>query len=446
MGWRLAVKRRGRKIKKLSQTEVSQPELGLFAGKPNFAKDFQLSAGGVDATAARPLRILMIAPTSFFSDYGGHIRILEETRILQAMGHEVAIVTYYKGSNMPGLDIRRTRPLPWRTDYEVGSSRHKLAFDIYLAAQSIIEGWRYRPDIVHGHMHEGAFIGAMVAKLLRIPLVFDFQGSLTAEMVDHHFLNENGRVYTWAFRLEKWINQLPAAILTSSRQATDLLQHQFGVAITRLHPLPDCADTIRFNPDSFSPETKQFLKVQLGIPPDRLVIAYLGLLTDYQGIPHLIEAAARLKQMDESVHFLIMGYPNVDHYKQMAHAKGVADMVTFTGKVEYRDAPAYLSLGDIAVAPKMSATEGSGKLLNYMALAQPIVAYDSPVHREYLADLGVYAPLGDVAAFSQAIAALLPDAARRHELGQRLRQRASSEYSWQHAGDKIVSLYRCLTN
>ena len=68
----------------------------------------------VDVAAVRPLRILMIAPTSFFSDYGGHIRILEETRTLQNMGHKVAIVTYYKGSDMPGLDIRRTRPLPWR--------------------------------------------------------------------------------------------------------------------------------------------------------------------------------------------------------------------------------------------------------------------------------------------------------------------------------------------
>ena len=38
--------------------------------------------------AERPLRILMIAPTSFFSDYGGHIRILEETYTLQDMGHK----------------------------------------------------------------------------------------------------------------------------------------------------------------------------------------------------------------------------------------------------------------------------------------------------------------------------------------------------------------------
>ncbi|MFN2255386.1 MAG: glycosyltransferase, partial [Candidatus Promineifilaceae bacterium] len=131
----------------------------------------------------RLLRILMVAPTSFFSDYGGHIRILEETRALQALGHQVTIVTYYKGSNLPGLDIRRTARLPWHTDYEVGSSRHKLAFDVYLAAQTLIEGLRVKPDIVHGHMHEGALIGGVLARMLGKPLVFDFQGSMSAEMV-----------------------------------------------------------------------------------------------------------------------------------------------------------------------------------------------------------------------------------------------------------------------
>ncbi len=400
----------------------------------------------VEMAATRPLRVLMIAPTSFFSDYGGHIRILEEMRVLQAMGHEVAVVTYYKGSNMPGLDIRRTRPLPWRTDYEVGSSRHKLAFDVYLAAQSVIEALRYRPDVVHGHMHEGAIIGSVVAKLLRVPLVFDFQGSLSAEMVDHNFLAKDGRFYPWVFRLEKFITRLPAAILTSSRQATDLLREDFTVPMHRLQPLPDCADTTRFNPGNFPAEVRQNLKQKLRLPPDRPIVAYLGLLTDYQGIPHLLQAAAILKQAGESAHFLIMGYPNVDHYQKLAAHLRVEDIVTFTGKVEYRDAPLYLSLGDIAVAPKMSSTEGSGKLLNYMALAQPVVAYDSPVHREYLADLGVYAPLGDVNALAEGIATLLRAPVYGRELGQKLRQRAVTEYSWQRAGEEIVMLYRRLTN
>ncbi len=398
-----------------------------------------------DVAAERPLRILMIAPTSFFSDYGGHIRILEETRTLQSMGHEVAIVTYYKGSDMPGLDIRRTAPLPWHTDYEVGSSRHKIAFDVYLAWQSLLEGFRFRPDVIHGHMHEGALIGAVLAKLLRVPLVFDFQGSLTGEMVDHNFLNKNGRVYKMAYWLERKIDRRAKAILTSSVKATRLLEDEFDIPSERIHPLPDCADPVRFNPDNFSVEEQFSLKQRLGLPTDCPIISYLGLLTDYQGIPQLLETTAQLKAAGESFHTLIMGYPDVNRYRTMAQQLGVADKVTFTGKVEYRDAPFYLSLGDISVAPKMSLTEGSGKLLNYMALAQPVVAFDTAVHREYLADLGLYAPVGDVNAFTQAVQTLLLDTQKRQNLGQKLRERAIHVYSWRKAGEEIVSLYNELT-
>ena len=400
------------------------------------------SSGGGTAV---PLRILMIAPTSFFSDYGGHIRILEETRSLQALGHEVTIVTYYKGDNLPGLDIRRTAPLPWHTDYEVGSSRHKIAFDSFLAAQSLIEGLRVRPHVIHGHMHEGALIGGVLSRLLRVPLVFDFQGSLTGEMVDHKFLDPNGKVYPWAHRLERLITRLPQAILTSSVQARKLLQNEFRVPTARIHPLPDCADTVRFDPQKFSLEVQQALRHRLHIPPDRQVVVYLGLLTDYQGIPHLLEAGARLVRSGENVHFLVMGYPSVQHYQHMAQRLGLGNHITFTGKVEYRDAPLYLSLGDVAVAPKMSATEGSGKVLNYMAMAQPVVAYDTAVHREYLADLGVYAQPGDIAGFTHAIADLLHQPERCNILGNNLRARAIENYSWANAATKIIRIYKVLT-
>jgi glycosyltransferase involved in cell wall biosynthesis len=394
----------------------------------------------------RPLRILMIAPTSFFSEYGGHIRIYEETRALQALGHKVTIVTYYKGSDLPGFDIRRTAPLPWRADYEVGSSRHKIAFDVYLAVQSFIEGLRVRPDIIHGHMHEGALIGGVLARLLKVPLVFDFQGSLTAEMVDHHFLDENGRFYPLIHRIERFISRrLPQAVLTSSLRAQNLLKDEFQVPASLIHPLPDCADTTRFDPHLVSDGVKQRLRRRLGIPKDHLVVAYLGLLTDYQGIPHIIQAAEQLKQQGEKVHFLVMGYPNVQHYKNLAQKQGVADMMTFTGKIRYRSAPRFLSLGDIAIAPKMSASEGSGKLLNYMALAQPVVAYDSAVHREYLSEWGVYAPSGNATLFAEAIVHLVHNPAKRAYLGEKLRQRATKTYSWQTAGERIEKIYRQLT-
>lgn len=388
----------------------------------------------------------MIAPTSFFSDYGGHIRILEETRALQALGHQVRIVTYYKGSDMPGIDVRRTAALPWHTEYEVGSSRHKLAFDLYLAATTVREGLRFRPHVVHGHMHEGALIGSSLARLLRVPLVFDFQGSLSSEMVDHNFLSAGGRLFRIVQRLERFISRrLPQAILTSSGQARGLLIDRFAVDPRIVFELPDCADVERFRPGLLDSAARSALRRELGIADDQTVVAYLGLLTDYQGIPHLIEAAAALQKAGRAAHFLIMGYPNVDHFRQMAATAGVEKTMTFTGKIEYRDAPRYLALGDLAVAPKMSSTEGSGKILNYMAMAQAVVAYDTPVQREYLGDFGVYAPVGDMDGLAAGLADLLLAPERRQQLGTALRRRAIEHFSWQTAGERIQEVYRLLT-
>ncbi len=392
------------------------------------------------------IHVLMIAPTSFFSDYGGHIRILEEAFALQALGHRITIVTYYKGRDIPGLDIRRTAPLPYHANYEVGSSRHKLVFDLYLTVRALRVALRERPDLVHGHMHEGTLIGWFLSRLLRIPLVFDFQGGLTAEMIDHKFMRPGGKTFHFFRAMERFIDHRPQAILTSSKQVQSHLESDFQVPSERIVPLPDCVDLDRFNPDRFTPAQKRGMRTALGIPEDVCLVVYLGLLTEYQGIPHILQAAAQLKTKNEGrpVHFLMMGFPNLPTYRQMAFDLDVADRVLFPGKIPYDDAPLYLSLGDIAVTAKMSATEGSGKLLNYLALGLPVVAYDTPVHREYLGEFGEYVPVGDVAGLAGAIEGLAGDPARRGRLGRALAERTAACFTWPAAARQIETLYERL--
>jgi glycosyltransferase involved in cell wall biosynthesis len=173
------------------------------------------------------------------------------------------------------------------------------------------------------------------------------------------------------------------------------------------------------------------------------VVAYLGLLADYQGTPHLLQAARLLKKRGVEAHFLIMGFPSVEHYRRMARELEIADRVTFTGKVPYGQAPAHLALGDIAVAPKLSATEGAGKILNYMAMGLPTVAFDTPISRECLGALGTYAaPAGDPAALADAIEGLLEAPDQFVDIGQSLRERASRHFSWDRAGRHLLRVYR----
>ncbi len=385
----------------------------------------------------------MIAPTSFFLDYGAHVRILEEARILQKFGHRVKIVTYPLGNNIPDLDIERTLPVPFRARQEVGPSRSKLVIDVLLALKTLQVARRFKPDVIHGHIHEGAFIGGIVSRLLRVPLVFDFQGSMISEMIDHQFISSRHPLVPLIRRFEGWIDRLPHAILTSSHNAASLLAHDFHVALDKITVLLDCVNCGTFEPiaDQTRAEEMQALQARLNIPPERRIVVYIGLLDEYRGIGVLLDAAAELIQGGLDAHFVIIGFPNIERYRARAQALGISDRVTFPGRVPYRQVPLWLSLGDVAVEPKMSATEAAGKVLNYMAMGLPVVAFDIPVMREYLGPLGVYAPLGDASAFADRIRSLLGHPDRAREIGLGLRTCAQDGFSWERAGHAIEQVY-----
>ncbi len=400
--------------------------------------------GGQDVSSG--YRILMIAPTSFFADYGCHVRILEEARILKKLGHRVTLVTYHNGQDLPELEIQRTLPIPWRRHYEVGSSRHKIGFDALLGLKTLTLLARRRFDIIHAHLHEGALIGLVLGRLFRIPVVFDFQGSLTEEMIDHNFLRRESAYYPALRRLEQWIDRTPLAVFTSSSHAERILVEQFACPPERIHVLPDCVNGDVFRPAAdYAPQELQELRRHLGIPDGHKVIVYLGLLAEYQGTGLLLEAMQRILAQHDDVYLLLMGFPGLEVYQRQADTLGIRHAVTFTGRVPYQDAPRYLALGDVAAAPKLSLTEGAGKLLNYMAVGLPTVAFDTPVAREYLGHDGLLAIRGDVDSLVQQLsAALFPaagDARAPEEMGLRLRRRALQHFGWDQAGQTLVDIY-----
>ena len=387
----------------------------------------------------------MLAPTMFFADYGAHVRILEEVWSLQKQGHQVTVLAYPNGRDIAGVNVRRCWGVPFNYRVIVGSSRHKIYLDVLLAMMAVWHVIRHKPDIIHAHLHEGALIGWVLSKLTGAPLVFDFQGSLTAEMIDHKFLRSKSMAHKILSWLEKRINRAADVILTSSTHAAHLLVESFSVPARKIDPTPDCVNADTFCADNYSNEEKEQLKAALGIPAHKKLIVYLGVLTTYQGVDKLLEALNTLRERGDDYHLLLMGYPAVDEYQARAEALGVTNLVTFTGKVLYQDAPRYLALGDVAVAPKISATEGSGKILNYMALGLPTVAFNLPVSREFLGDGGIYA----TEISSQGLAAALNRALdlstdERLRLGRYLRQRVINHFSWGRAIQQIEAIYQAL--
>jgi glycosyltransferase involved in cell wall biosynthesis len=391
------------------------------------------------------LNILTIAPTMFFADYGAHVRILEEVTVLQELGHRITILAYPNGRDIQGIEVKRCWGLPFNYRIIVGSSRHKIFLDIVLGVMSLLYIVRHKPDIIHAHLHEGALLGWLLSKLTGAPLVFDFQGSLTSEMIDHNFLRPGGLRHKFFSWLETRINRTADIILTSSTHAAYLLVEKFGIPAPKIYPTPDCVNAQIFCPANFSDDDKRPLKKSLNLPLDKKIIVYLGVLTPYQGIDKLLEALVYLNKTRKDYHMLLMGYPDTGQYREKVQTMGLAEYVTLTGKIPYQDAPRYLALGDIAVAPKISATEGSGKILNYMALALPTVAFNTPVSREFLGDGGIYATEVSGKALAEALHKILDKSVEeRSRLGQYLRQRVMRHFSWQVAGQQINAIYHAL--
>lgn len=385
------------------------------------------------------MNILSLAPTSFFGDYGCHVRILEEARALQALGHRVSILTYFKGDDVPDARVIRTAPTPYHASYEVGSSRHKYAFDALLALKLAQTLAREKFDLIHAHLHEGALIGGALGKVWGKPVFFDYQGSLTDEMLHHGFLRNNGKRHRFWRWVERRAENLPDAIFASTQNAALTLAQKLPAK--PIAHLPDGVNTRVFTPDAQDPVKRAELRDQFGIAPGAPVVVFLGLLARHQGIQHILEAAAIAKPINPQVRWLVLGYPGVDEWQARALAVGVDDVVVFGGRVPYPRAPEMLALGDIAIAPKLSLTEGSGKVLNYMAMALPTVAFDTPGQREYLGKYGTYAPLGDSAALAQRILALVASPAQRRELGQHLRSRAIQQFSWERSAQIMQEMY-----
>lgn len=384
------------------------------------------------------MRLLALAPTGFFADYGCHVRIMGQLRALQQLGYEVKLVTYPAGREVPGLSIIRP-PLPLARDMPVGSSRRKILLDGLLAPTALAVALRFGPQLIHAYLHEGALMGWAIAGVLHRPLTFDYQGSLTAEMLDHRFLAPKSRCLPGLKRLERWIEQRPNVLFPSSGQSAALLASR-GLPSASIRPLPDNIDSEMFAPRPRDPD----LLARLGLDPTRPIVVYLGLLAWYQGTDLLLRAVAEPALAAHSAQFLIMGFPAVERYRTLAQQLGVGHRTFFTGPIPYAEAPRYLALGDLALAPKLSLTEGSGKLLPYMSMALPIVATDTPVHHEYLGDDAIFVAEPQPAALAQAISLALDHLPDLRLRALRLRHKVEMQYTWAQGARVMDDVFRSL--
>src|SRR3989344_3474998 len=164
----------------------------------------------------KKIKVLMIAPTPFFAERGCHSQIYEEIKALKKLGCEIVICTYHIGRNVPGVNIYRSFNVPWYNKLSAGPSLHKIYIDFLLFIKTLAVARKFKPDIIHGHLHEGVLIGWGLKLFIRKPLLFDLQGSLSKEIAAYK--QKKPLSFSLFESLEKKINKMPDVIVTQSTE------------------------------------------------------------------------------------------------------------------------------------------------------------------------------------------------------------------------------------
>jgi glycosyltransferase involved in cell wall biosynthesis len=179
------------------------------------------------------------------------------------------------------------------------------------------------------------------------------------------------------------------------------------------------------------------------------LVGYVGVMGKQEGIDLLLQAVGVIVQQRQDIHFaLVGGGTSLEEMKALARELGVADYVTFTGRVPDAELLAVLNAADVCVNPdvanEMNDISTMNKIMEYMALGKPIVQFDLTEGRYSAQEASLYAKRNDPADFARKIIELVDDPARRERMGEYGRRRVLDTLEWRHEVPRLLAAYEAL--
>lgn len=395
-------------------------------------------------------RVLMLLENN---PYRKDVRVSNEARTLLAAGYQVTVIAPKQRSDDP----LRERAADGVLLYQFPEPADGLGFLSYVweygYATTVMflltclvwvrEGF----DIIHAHNPpDMLFLIAAFFKPFGKKFVFDHH-DLSPEVYAIRY--EGGgsrRVHAALLFLEKWSLKLADQVICTNASYKRIATQRAGIdpnKITIVRNGPDIdGDLYAVSPH---PDVRQRADVILG---------YVGMMGPQDGLDYLLRAVHHLVYSLERRHFscVLMGTGAViAQLKALAKELEIEPYVWFAGWISAGDGTLnrYLAAIDIGLVPDPSNTYNDHctmiKVMEYMALGKPIVAFDLPEHRVSAGEAAVYATGNDELEFAQHIATLMDDPQRRQRMGAIGQERIHSTFAWRFQKEHLLSAYGRLT-
>lgn len=219
-----------------------------------------------------------------------------------------------------------------------------------------------------------------------------------------------------------------------------------------------CAELVAVSPVSTAHATGRAHLVPPGVdsswftPPARgarreATVLYVGRVertSRWKGLPVLLEAMTTLRRLVPGVRLEVVGTgDDVQPLTELAGRLGVADLVTWRGRVGHDELPDHYRRAGVTVLPSLTEAESFGMtLVEAMASGCPVVGSDVGGIPFVIRDGvdGLLAPPGDAEALARTLASVLGDPDRAAALGAAGREAARTRWDWSCQEHRLAEL------
>jgi glycosyltransferase involved in cell wall biosynthesis len=304
-----------------------------------------------------------------------------------------------------------------------------IAADILALSRLMFLFKKNKFDCVHSIMAKSGLLCMLAAFLTRVPIrIHTYTGQVWS--------TKSGLPRFFLKKMDWLIAQFATHLLTDSPSQMNFLISQKIVPQKKINVLGSgsiCGvDPSRFKIDQ---QSRVKIREELNIPPENIVILFVGRLNSEKGVPDLVEAFKNLNTAYENISLLLVG-PDEEIFDFM-HNKNIY-RVQFT-----RHPESYMAASDLLCLPSLR--EGFGNVIIESASCA-IPAIGSKIYgiSDAIIDnvTGIMHEPSNRIDLQRCIERLIKNPDLRHQLGEAARIRAIDKFSQARLVNQLYQFYR----
>jgi glycosyltransferase involved in cell wall biosynthesis len=371
-------------------------------------------------------------------------RVWQEALALTGAGYEVHVICprtkdySRRRETLNGIRIYRYYPGPEARRFTTYLVEYAFAIlgQLSLALQVRL---RHRIAVTHiCNPPDLLFLVALPLMALGSSLIYDHHDACPELMIA-----KGHRESSWQVRLVKLFERLTYRTCRVSIETNNSYR---DIALRRGKMPPENVFVVRSAPESsrFS-NARPNKKWRNG---RNFLVGYVGVMGLQDGIDYLLDAAQVIihEWLRGDIQFVLVGSgPELSRLRERARSLAIDHQLTFTGRLSEEDLGSVLATADVCVNPdeanRMNDISTMNKIMEYMALAKPIVQFDLLEGRVSAGDASLYADRNDAASLASGIVKLIDDPQTRALMGQMGLQRLQNALSWDLQAPNLLAAY-----